>query len=104
MTVHSSALRNPTVGGEAPPLDSPTSEVIHAESARGAQAEQREKIRFVCAPRHSAEEFFSKSPLGRSLPLYRTFPRDQPIELRLFKNNTEGLSAVYNVAIEEARA
>lgn len=62
-----------------------------------------EKIRFVCATRSTTEEFFSKCPLGRSLPLYRTFPRGQRIELRLFRENREGLPSVYNTAIEEAR-
>lgn len=63
----------------------------------------RETIRFVCATRDTAEVFLAQSPLGRSLPLYRTFPRGQRIELRLFKENTEGLSTVYNTAIEESR-
>ena len=62
-----------------------------------------EKIRFVCATREPQEQFFKKSPLGRSLPFYRTFPPGRRIELRLFKENAEGLSAVYNAAIEEAK-
>jgi glycosyltransferase involved in cell wall biosynthesis len=62
-----------------------------------------EIIRFVCATRESRDEFFTKTPLGRSLLLYRTFPRRQAIELRLFAENRQGLSSVYNVAIEEAR-
>jgi GT2 family glycosyltransferase len=63
-----------------------------------------EKIRFVCATRESQEGFFSSSPLGRSLPFYRTFPLRQRIELRLFKENTQGLPVVYNTAIEEAKS
>jgi len=63
----------------------------------------REKIRLVCATRYSTEDFFARSALGRSVPLYSTFPKRQPIELRLFKSNTEGLPTVYNIAIEEAR-
>lgn len=63
-----------------------------------------EKIRFVCATRGSSDEFFANRPLGRSLPFYRTFPPRQRIELRLFKDNVEGLSSIYNAAIEEARA
>ena len=66
-------------------------------------APAKEKIRFVCATRLSREEFFAKAPLGRSLPLYRTFPRQQVIELRLFPLNRDGLSGLYNLAIEEAR-
>ena len=66
-------------------------------------AKTRGKIRFVCATRLSHEEFFAKAPLGRSLPLYRTFPRQQTIELRLFPRNQAGLSGLYNTAIEESR-
>jgi hypothetical protein len=73
-------------------------------SDRVPEAMGREKIRLVCATRLSSEEFFSKAPLGRSLQYYQTFPRDQPIELRLFKDNTQGLPGLYNQAIEEARA
>jgi len=62
-----------------------------------------EKIRFVCATREPKEQFFKKSPLGRSLPFYRMFPPGRRIELRLFKENAEGLPSVYNSAIEEAR-
>lgn len=63
-----------------------------------------EKIRFVCATRHGIEDFFAHAPLGCSLQLYRSFPRRQHIELRLFKNNVEGLSTVYNTAIEESKS
>lgn len=62
-----------------------------------------EKMRFVCATRLSKPEFFATAPLGRSLPLYQTFPRRQAIELRLFPQNQAGLSGLYNIAIEEAR-
>ena len=62
-----------------------------------------EKIRFVCATRESQEQFFKKSPLGRSLPFYRVFPPRRRIELRLFKENAEGLPSIYNTAIEEAK-
>lgn len=103
MKGHSAVIRNPMVSREPGPIDSSRSERDRAESISENRVEQREKIRLVCATRDSTEDFFAKTPLGRSLPLYSTFPRDQPIELRLFKNNTEGLSAVYNVAIEEAR-
>lgn len=63
-----------------------------------------EKIRFVCATRTTSDEFFEKAPLGRSLLLYRTFPARNVIELRLFQNNSVGLPAVYNTAIEESLA
>ena len=59
-------------------------------------------IRLVCATRLSSEAFFASSPLGKSLQFYRSFPRGQPIELRLFPTNKASLSGVYNIAIEEA--
>jgi tetratricopeptide (TPR) repeat protein len=64
----------------------------------------KDKIRFVSATRLSPEEFFKTAPLGRSLPVYRTFPKRQVIELRLFANNQEGLPTIYNTAIEESKA
>ena len=62
-----------------------------------------DKIRFVSATRLSTQEFFAGAPLGRSLPIYRTFPKGQVIELRLFAENREGLPSIYNTAIEESR-
>ncbi len=76
----------------------------HSQRMENSQPTNREKVRFVCATREASEDFFAKTPLGRSLPLYRTFPRRQLIELRLFKNNTEGLATVYNTAIEESKS
>jgi GT2 family glycosyltransferase len=102
MTVHSSVMRIPMHPDTAGIGKSLISESVVSGDAGNLRTAPREKIRIVCATRLSAEEFFAKSPLGRSLPLYSTFPRDQPIELRLFKNNAEGLPAVYNTAIEEA--
>jgi tetratricopeptide (TPR) repeat protein len=64
----------------------------------------KSKIRFVSATRLSNEQFFATAALGRSLPIYRTFPKRQHIELRLFANNKEGLPSIYNIAIEEARS
>jgi tetratricopeptide (TPR) repeat protein len=63
----------------------------------------KDKIRFVSATRLSREKFFAEAPLGRSLPLYRAFPKRQVIELRLFENNQEGLPSIYNTAIEESK-
>jgi len=68
-----------------------------------ARTSRGEVIRFVCATRSTSEQFFAAAPLGRSLALYRTFPRGHRIELRLFKENREGLSSVYNRAIDEAQ-
>lgn len=70
---------------------------------RRVAGRRKEKIRFVCATRLSREAFFAAAPLGRSLPQYRSYPTDQAIELRLFPNNRQGLSSLYNTAIEEAR-
>lgn len=67
-------------------------------------AKPRQKIRFVTATRLSKTDFFKGTPLGRSLPNYREFPKRQVIEVRVFGDNTEGLSTVYNTAIEEAKA
>jgi tetratricopeptide (TPR) repeat protein len=74
-----------------------------ARSAIRRQASARPKIRFVTATRLSKGEFFKSTPLGRSLPNYREFPKRQVIEVRVFPNNSEGLSTIYNTAIEEAR-
>src|ERR1700686_3293784 len=55
-------------------------------------------IRIVCATRESADGFVKNTALGRSLQLYR-WPF---IELRLFPNNSAGLSAVYNTVLRES--
>jgi tetratricopeptide (TPR) repeat protein len=73
-----------------------------ARSGIQRQASSRPKIRFVTATRLSKGEFFKSTPLGRSLPNYREFPKHQVIEVRVFPNNSEGLSTIYNTAIEEA--
>ena len=62
-----------------------------------------EKIRFVCATRMTSADFFSTSALGRSLVNFRSFPKGQPIDARLFPRNEAGLSSVYNIAIEESK-
>ena len=80
--------------------DSPTGT---ARPASRRQIRARPKIRFVTATRLSKGEFFKSTPLGRSLPNYREFPKRQIIEARVFPNNSEGLSSIYNTAIEEAR-
>jgi tetratricopeptide (TPR) repeat protein len=89
------APREPIAVGPAVPLRR-----SHAPSPR---RQTKDKIRFVSATRLSREEFFATTPLGRSLPIYRTFPKRQAIELRLFANNQEGLPSIYNTAIEESK-
>jgi hypothetical protein len=64
-------------------------------------ADVPEKIRIVCATRVSAQSFMTGTLLGRSLRLFQHFP---VLELQLFADNTEGLPALYNFAIEESRA
>jgi SAM-dependent methyltransferase/GT2 family glycosyltransferase len=56
-------------------------------------------IRLVCATRSSRERFFQDTALGRSLSVQRFV---QAPELQLFENNTTGLSALYNTAIDQA--
>jgi glycosyltransferase involved in cell wall biosynthesis len=73
-------------------------------AALRGSSKPRPKIRFITATRLSQQEFFKSTPLGRSLPNYREFPKRQAIEVRVFANNSEGLSTVYNIAIEEAKA
>ncbi|HUK35547.1 MAG TPA: glycosyltransferase [Vicinamibacterales bacterium] len=83
---------------------SPTNVSADVAPSSAPQHSAPEKIRFVCATRLSAEAFFSTAPLGRSLPFYRTFPKGNVIELRLFQQNSAGLPTVYNTAIAEASA
>jgi len=73
-----------------------------AKPASASSQVATDKIRFVTATRLDAASFFASTPLGKSLQFYRTFPRGQAIELRLFPNNTDSLSACYNKAIEES--
>jgi GT2 family glycosyltransferase len=59
-----------------------------------------EKFRFVCATRLGYDDFFAKSPLGRSLSIYRA-----PFaEIVLFDTNTQGLPALYNEALRDAKS
>jgi len=57
------------------------------------------KIRIVVATRESQEDFFAKTATGKSLSLHQ-FPF---LEFRLFEKNSQGLSTVYNIAIEESK-
>lgn len=59
------------------------------------------KIRLVCGTRASREGFFTSTALGRTFMLQReNLPN---LELHLFAENSAGLSAIYNEAIEFAR-
>ena len=57
------------------------------------------KIRLVCATRVSLDEFTTQTALGKSLAVYGYYPF---VEARVFDRNTDGLSKVYNAAIDEA--
>lgn len=58
---------------------------------------QSEKILVVCASRLSQENFL-ETQTGRSL---FAFHQISPVDVRLFSNNTEGLSVLYNQVIDE---
>jgi hypothetical protein len=57
------------------------------------------KVRVVCATRGSAQEFATRTALGRSLALYGPM-----FELRLFPGNSSGLPTLYNAAIRDSAA
>ncbi|WCM52916.1 class I SAM-dependent methyltransferase [Pseudomonas sp. WJP1] len=57
-------------------------------------------IRIVCGTRVSEQEFSTKTALGRSLLIHQAA---NPVEIRLFAENKQGLSTIYNRAIDEAR-
>lgn len=57
-----------------------------------------DKIKIVVATRAGEQDFFEETATGRSLNLYRS----TPIEMRVFFNNTQGLSKVYNQVIRES--
>lgn len=64
-------------------------------------AQPAKPIRLVCATRCPQESFLRETALGRSLVGQQ---HGRPPELLLFDNNTTGLPALYNAAIEQAAA
>lgn len=83
----------------APPLPATgPGEIGATRAAAPAAAAGPARMRVVCATRKDREEFFSATPLGRSLSLNRP----PGVELRLFPRNSEGLPTVYNRAISES--
>jgi len=56
------------------------------------------RIKVVVATREAEVDFFTKTATGRSL----SFNTPPYVEVRLFANNTRGLSSVYNQAIRES--
>ncbi len=59
-----------------------------------------EKIRFVCATRETHAHFSTQTMLGRTLQVFERLPM---LELQLFAENSRGLAAVYNEAIEQSK-
>jgi GT2 family glycosyltransferase len=57
-------------------------------------------IRLVCGTRRNREQFSNETALGRSLKLYQHLKEPQ---LHLFDSNTQGLSTIYNHAIQFAQ-
>ncbi|MEM5384673.1 hypothetical protein VSR68_13885 [Paraburkholderia phymatum] len=57
-------------------------------------------VRFVCGTRESYDNFATRTALGRSLSQWRYF---HPPQLVVFDNNRDGLSTIYNLAIEQAK-
>ena len=57
------------------------------------------KIKLVVATRVSREDFFGNTATGRSL----AFNAPSFIDLRLYPNNTRGLSSIYNEVIMESK-
>lgn len=57
-------------------------------------------IRIICATREAEQDFSTKTALGRSL---LALEAANPVEVRLHAENKQGLSTLYNRAIEEAR-
>ena len=57
-------------------------------------------VRIVCGTRASQQDFLQKSALGRSLVAHR---QANSVDVLLFPENTQGLSTIYNQAIEQAR-
>jgi hypothetical protein len=61
----------------------------------------KKRIYLVTATRATNQEEFAKRPIYKSLEkLYRVYSRDE-FEFEVIKNNTEGLSTVYNKFITE---
>lgn len=86
--------------GPRPAVSAPTVQTL-AGGATGASAPRTTgptRIRVICATRKDREDFFSMTPLGKSLSLLRP----PGVELRLFPRNSEGLPALYNQAISES--
>jgi hypothetical protein len=95
-------MGRPATAAPFPPSAPPPS-AVPPPAAAGEQkpvavVSESTGIRVVCATRKDREAFHSQTALGRSLALHRP----PGVELRLFAANTEGLAAIYNIAIAES--
>lgn len=105
--------------GQLPPAELPESPRFHvaiaqsratqrlemsavAARARPAKDKKDKLIRFVCATRGSHEQFFRQSALGRSLKPYSYLDGPEDVQISVTDNNTRGLPAIYNAAIDAA--
>ncbi|MGF6296511.1 glycosyltransferase [Paraburkholderia youngii] len=91
--------------GRVPPRELPESRrfldgIAHSRAV--AAAKNRKRVRFVCATRGSQQQFMAETALGRSLGLYSSAMREEDVQISLTINNTQGLPAIYNAAIEAA--
>ena len=55
-------------------------------------------IRMVVATRVASQDFYTRTAIGRSLNLYRNISKN--LELRVYPENTRGLSEIYNLEID----
>lgn len=87
------------------PLGDKKSQVMHRMAA-GQHIRQQltsthmKPIRIVCGTRVSHEDFSTKTALGRSL---LTHEANNPLDVLLFSENSQGLSSIYNQAINDAK-
>ncbi|MBB5446083.1 MULTISPECIES: glycosyltransferase family 2 protein [unclassified Paraburkholderia] len=91
--------------GRVPPRELPASRRFLdglAHSRAVAAAKSRKRVRLVCATRGDQQQFMAETALGRSLRLYSSAMREDDVQIRLTINNTQGLPAIYNAAIEAA--
>jgi GT2 family glycosyltransferase len=72
-------------------------------SMNQAMSAGRKPIRIVCATRGNRQQFLETTALGQSLKPHSYVEAADSVQLQLFENNSRGLSAVYNTAIQFAQ-
>lgn len=73
--------------------------LMHSSKIQHLSAHMK-PIRIVCGTRESRQDFSTKTALGRSLLIHEAA---NPVDLMLFAENKQGLSSIYNRAIDEAK-